>query len=97
MALCPPHRQTHQKTIKEYDDLCIGTWNTQGADWSLLEERHVAKFVCLVEVMREGNIDVMCLTDLQGKIDDRARGTTRLCSCMVEEFCWHNVNDWASL
>ena len=59
------HYQSHiiQKTIQEYDDLCIGTWNTQGADWSLLDERHVAKFVCLVEVMREEKIDVMCLTE----------------------------------
>jgi hypothetical protein len=72
--------------IHEYDDLCIGTWNAQGADWSLLDERHVAKFVCLVEVMRESKIDVMCLTDLHRKMDERAGVDTRFCTCMLEEF-----------
>ena len=72
--------------IHEYDDLCIGTWNAQGADWSLLDERHVAKFVCLVEVIRESKIYVMCLTDLHGKMDERAGVDTRFCTCMVEEF-----------
>ena len=80
------YRQTHQKTLVEFDDLCIGTWNTQGADWSLVEERHVAKFKCLVEVMREGKMDIMCLTDLHGKMDERAGVDTRFCTCMVEEF-----------
>ena len=45
----------------------------------------MAKFVCLVEVMREKKIDIMCLTDLHGKMDERAGVDTRFCTCMVEE------------
>ena len=47
------YRKAHQAELKESEDICVGTWNAQGADWSQTEERHVAKFVCLVEGMRE--------------------------------------------
>ena len=79
-------RKAHQQVMQEHEDICIGTWNTQGADWSLTEVRHMAKFKCLVEVMRECKIDVMCLTELHGKMDERAGVDTRFCTCMVEEF-----------
>ena len=36
--------------------------------------------------MREKKIDIMCLTDLHGKMDERAGVDTRFCTCMVEEF-----------
>lgn len=45
----------------------------------------MAKFVCLVEVMRKGKMDIICLTDLHGKMDERAGVVTRFCTCMVEE------------
>ena len=36
--------------------------------------------------MRERKIDIMCLTDLHGKMDERAGVDTRFCTCMIEEF-----------
>ena len=69
-----------------FDDLRIGTWNTQGADWARTEERHVSKFTCLVDIMRTAEIDVMCLTYLHGRLDERVGVDIRCTTCMVEEF-----------
>ena len=40
------HREAHQRRIKLLDDLVFGTINMQGANWSVCEARHVAKFRC---------------------------------------------------
>lgn len=69
-----------------HEDLVIGTWNTQGGNWARTEAHHVSKFACLVELMRKGAIDVMCLTDLHGQVDDRVGIDSRHATCMIEEF-----------
>ena len=80
------YRKSHQETLKEFDDLCIGTWNTQGADWARTEERHISKFLCLMQVMRDTKVDIMCLTELHGRLDERVGVDTRFMTCMVEQF-----------
>ena len=80
------YRTCHTTELHTDTDLVVGTWNSQGANWSRTEERHIAKFGCLVEVMREQKIDVMCLTDLHGQVDEAAAVDTRFNTCMLEEF-----------
>ena len=80
------YRDTHCKVIHENDELVLCTVNMQGANWARTESRHIAKFNCLVSMMREQNIDIACLTDLHGCVDERAGLDTRYTSCMVEEF-----------
>ena len=50
------YRECHQKVVHKHEDLMVATWNVQGGNWSRTEERHVAKFSCLAEGMREGKI-----------------------------------------
>ena len=80
------YRTCHTTELHTHTDLVVGTWNSQGANWSRTEERHIAKFGCLVEVMREQKIDIMCLTDLHGQVDEAAAVDTRFNTCMLEEF-----------
>ena len=80
------YRSSQQRVLKMQEDITIGTWNTQGANWARTEERHIAKFKCLTEAMRDHRIDVMCLTDLNGQMDERVGVDSRFESCMIEEF-----------
>ena len=80
------YRASHVKEIHANDDVTVGTVNMQGANWSRTEERHIAKFNCLMDIMREKKVDVMCVTDLHGAVDERAGLDTRYATCMVEEF-----------
>eukprot|EP00972_Heterocapsa_arctica_P023003 3382767-Heterocapsa_arctica.AAC.1 len=64
----------------------MGTWNMQGANWSRTEVSHVAKFRCLIHEMRDKQIDVMCVTDLHGQMDERVGVDTRHATCMIEEY-----------
>ena len=80
------YRSSQQRVLKMQEDITIGTWNTQGANWARTEERHIAKFKCLTEAMRDHSIDVMCLTDLNGQMDERVGVDSRFESCMIEEF-----------
>ena len=57
--------------VAQEHDLVIATWNTQGGNWAKTETRHVSKFQCLVDEMRSKLVDVMCLTDLHGQMDER--------------------------
>ena len=80
------YRECHQAVISKDRDLVIATWNTQGCNWSRTEERHVSKLKCLVEEMRTKKVDIMCLSDLHGQLDDGIGIDSRFTSCMVEEF-----------
>ena len=80
------HRVCHQKVVAQEHDLVIATWNTQGGNWAKTEERHVSKFQCLVDEMRSKSVDVMCLTDLHGQMDEQVGVDSRYTTCMIEEF-----------
>ena len=80
------YRPSHSRAITVSDDLTIGTWNMQGANWSRTEAWHVAKFRCLVSEMRDKSIDIMCVTDLHGQLDEGVGVDTRHSTCMIEEY-----------
>jgi hypothetical protein len=80
------YRESHSRHIERSSDIIIGKWNMQRANWSRTEERHIAKFECLVHEMQSKHIDIMCLTDLHGQCDERVGLDSRFSTCMIEEF-----------
>ena len=65
------HRKCHTKHLNRGDDVRIATWNAQGANWAKNDERHISKFQAVVDFMREESVDITCLTDLHGQMDER--------------------------
>ena len=80
------YRPSHARVISVSEDLTIGTWNMQGANWSMTETWHVSKFRCLVLEMRAKSIDIMCVTDLHGQLDEEVGVDTRHSTCMIDEY-----------
>ena len=81
-----PHREAHQRRLKMNEDIVICAVDMQDANWALCETRRIAKFRCLVDMMHEKAIDIVCLTDLHGSVDERVGVDTRFMTCMIEEF-----------